>query len=321
MINGMKSLVLGTLWVAVSMSHAASVTIPVGGDLFLSASDGSGRQAHVRLESARSTLYFSNGTGDPVDGVPTTSVGGAVATMNLTKATLGVVDGAILVEGIANVGAPGRPTIPVRGMVSVTSDIAALAVDDHTGEITRMETGVGVQWSAAYLSGVLDGGQAVISNLSIDLAGKRVFADVLSNAGTASEFRSSQVYLWDFTSSSGPAAITAAAVLAADPAQALMDLGYTVQSGGIDAIFSASHRLDGLKLTQQGLDFFTGALGMSPGTTGYTTLASINNFDEGWGSIKVDATYSLPLPEPSTYALMGLGLVGVMLASRRASRH
>jgi hypothetical protein len=87
---------------------------------------------------------------------------------------------------------------------------------------------------------------------------------------------------------------------------------------------STTNLLSGLKVTQAGFDFFINALGIPAGGTAYNTLAAVNNTAEGWGSLKSTINFTarevLPVPEPSTYALMGLGLVGISLVARRRAK-
>jgi PEP-CTERM motif len=90
--------------------------------------------------------------------------------------------------------------------------------------------------------------------------------------------------------------------------------------------------LDNLEMSQEALDIFKGSLGLGP--LGEQVTDALNNGQLGphkWGTMNVSAFFSVPnqlgiyaalpasIPEPSTYALMGLGLLGVWAASRRSA--
>jgi hypothetical protein len=47
----------------------------------------------------------------------------------------------------------------------------------------------------------------------------------------------------------------------------------------------------------------------------------VNSQPDGWGSISSSIVFTArEIPEPSTYALMGLGLVGISLVARRRAK-
>jgi PEP-CTERM motif len=94
---------------------------------------------------------------------------------------------------------------------------------------------------------------------------------------------------------------------------------------------------DKLMLTPEGFDILRAAWGLEEGSIGYDEVNGINQKNGSWGSFKASMTvvpldalanpdrdiYQIwaSIPEPSTYALMGLGLVGVALATRQRRRH
>jgi PEP-CTERM motif len=191
----------------------------------------------------------------------------------------------------------------------------------------------GAQQLAAPIEGLLDGGTARVNNLEIDLVNKRVYADLYGDNGFDPVVDKKHVYLWDIGTIQGPTVISPAALLAAadgDTSQ-ITAAGFTItgteaaQAGyGTKYFATANNVLSGLKVTQEGFDFFINALGIPAGGTAYNTLAAVNNTVEGWGSMKSQINFSarevLTVPEPSTYALMGLGLVGISLVARRRAK-
>jgi len=75
--------------------------------------------------------------------------------------------------------------------------------------------------------------------------------------------------------------------------------------------------LAGLKITDAGFNALVDVFGLDPAGLGYTSLqGATTNFGTLVSTINVTAV-TPSVPEPSTYALMGIGLVGVGLMARR----
>lgn len=78
--------------------------------------------------------------------------------------------------------------------------------------------------------------------------------------------------------------------------------------------------LKGLAITQPAFDALASVFGLDPNGLGYQSLQGAAS-DFGTMTSVIVATATTPaIPEPSTNALMGLGLVGLVIASRRKSK-
>ncbi|MDE2434542.1 MAG: PEP-CTERM sorting domain-containing protein, partial [Burkholderiales bacterium] len=102
-----------------------------------------------------------------------------------------------------------------------------------------------------------------------------------NGVGTLNNF-----YLWDITTITGATNVAAGTSLTA---------------------------LSGLKITTAGFTAFSTALGLT--SIGQGALAGVTDF----GAISSSLT-ATAVPEPSTYALMALGLVGISVVARRRAK-
>ena len=329
----LKSLVAAAAIVTVGLANAATASGGVGQPVTVTDPNGSGRKAELTLQSGSGTLYFSNGTSDPINGVPTTSVGGLVGALNIAQVKVSSVDGGVITERILPIG--GRVKTDQRAVVSIDASVTRLTADTSTGQFTTVNAFGGAKQTALPLTGVLEGGDAQVFNLEIDLVGKRVFADTIALADDPAYRKVERLQLWTFETISGPTAIPPAALLAAADGNvgALTGLGFKLEGsapGGVvgDTLYgtklslSTENILGGLRATTEGFNFFSYALGLVPGSIGYNTLANVNNEAAGWGSLKSVIRFTAqevsPVPEPSTYAMMAIGLVGIGAMARRS---
>jgi hypothetical protein len=171
-----------------------------------------------------------------------------------------------------------------------------------------------------------------VSNLRFDLVNKTVIADVAgtplvynaTTKGWAPGATTSQkdLALWTITSIAGPTQMSVQNLFTAEDGDfsGLARDGYQLLAPTAERPYyaiGATNVLGGLRVTDAGFAFFANALGLKAGSTGYNTLAGVNSQPDGWGSITSNMVFTTSIPEPATYALMGLGLVGITLVARR----
>ena len=137
-----------------------------------------------------------------------------------------------------------------------------------------------------------NGGTATVSNLRFDLANQTVVAD-LTGMKSAVGTRPSVNYslpgttFWTF----------------ANVATETESINSTT--------FASTVTISGLSLTGVGYDFLVDALGLRQ--VGRSALSGVGQ----QGSIQTRLVFSAAVPEPSTYALLGVGLVGICVGLRR----
>ena len=81
----------------------------------------------------------------------------------------------------------------------------------------------------------------------------------------------------------------------------------------------AFNTISGLSVTTAGFNFFSQSLGLL--STGVNALAAVSDYGTVQSSLKFSVREVTPaIPEPSTYALMAIGLVGIAAAARRRAK-
>jgi hypothetical protein len=166
--------------------------------------------------------------------------------------------------------------------VSVSAPLTSLTIDTSTNQVLGAATTGGATQVAPVLKSVSSGGSLTVTDLNVDLANKRVYATLIggNGVGTLTNF-----YLWDIGSVTGSTAISG------------------------PGTFSTT--LSGLSITTSGFNKFSQSLGLL--SLGKAALSGVTDF----GTITSVIGTPPVIPEPNTYALMGLGLAGVAAAARR----
>jgi hypothetical protein len=323
----MKSLVVASILAATGIANAAVVTANAGTTITVADPAGSGRQAEITLLSTSGgALTFSNAeVGTPYDPTDSTTIGGLISALNAGNIKMTGTPGTDYKEAFADDGQ--------RASATAAGKVTAVTADDQTGQILTVLTPAGAVQTAPVTANISTGGTASVGNLKVDLVNKTIYADLVgTNTATKSKPATTVTLngqaLWSFADITGPVAIKPSSLLAADPVAAMAKDGYTdiktlKDARGTYYTATANNALTGLSIvggnTGAAFNFFVSTLGLQK--NGVSALGGVTDWGRLDSSLQVQVREVTPsIPEPSTYALMGLGLVGVVAAARRRAK-
>ncbi len=175
---------------------------------------------------------------------------------------------------------------------SASAQITGLTIDDTTNAVQVAQTSGGALITALKTRGASNGGTLVVTDLKVDLVAGKVYGTLIggNGYGTVSfDGSTGSNYLWDISSITGATAVTGAGT-------------YTTTITGLSISAAAKAAFI------QSLGLISNGITVMDGITDYGSIVSV-----------ITATVAA-VPEPSTYALMGLGLVGLSLVARRRAK-
>lgn len=323
----MTAVVAATLLLTAGQVSSQTVTtVLLQQPLTIHDPSGSGQSTQLYYQRGQIELAFSTGTYASQQDL--SNVGGGLGFLNAAVVPLVGIEGATVVDLYREDDIGDQIRVDARlNILASQISIATEGASAGTTQDIATAGGLQLQGNVRRLAGYITGGVANISDIRVDLTHGHVIADI-NGTRTAIGTRptlvvnSPNTLLWTFdpvADVSGAARLNPASLLSEDPVASLRADGIAVQCDGpAPACFTyqltSEFTLNNLAMTPTGVQRLSDSLGVY--SVGLRDMNAVNSSPGKWGSMRITQVFS-NVPEPSTYALMGLGLVGIALASRR----
>lgn len=252
---------------------------------------------------------------------PIKLLSGSTGTLTLSNANVdpnyNVVGAFGIISAALGAAAPATPNLTYDPDIGSLTDAAVSAPIDHlvtnaAGVVTDVYSLGGLVMTAtknAANASATNGGTLTITNVHGDLVNKILYADVIgantcSVTGTTSACGTGASATPAYTINANIPVFTFASISGSST-------DTTILGAGNHTLLNS---LTGLNATAQARAAMAGALALKG--LGLSTLQNITNF----GTLDTSISVQVSVPEPSTYALFGLGLVAAGFVARRRAR-